>query len=59
MGVILDRRIEQLIREVESLLVLVGAINVSLTALEGRVKELENGDRQRPPARSYRRSTVE
>ena len=42
MGFARERQIDQFIREVDSLMTLVQAINTSLTALEGRVRTLEN-----------------
>ena len=43
MGLIRDRQIDRCISEVDALMTLLQAVNVSLTALEERVKALENG----------------
>jgi hypothetical protein len=55
MGLIRDRQIDRCIHEVDALMTLLQAVNVSLTALEERVKALENGDRHRSAPSSDRR----
>lgn len=55
MGVALNRQIDKAIREVDILVDLVAALSKSLTALEGRLKVLEDGNRQRSIDAGHRR----
>ena len=59
MGIVRERQIDKAIAEVDALITLVAALNVSLTALEERVKALENGNRHRGAAGSDRRGSRE
>ena len=47
MGIVRERQIEKAINEVDALVTLLTAVNVSLAALEDRLKALEDDNRQR------------
>ena len=54
MGIVRERQIEKAINEVDALVTLLTAVNVSLAALEERVKALEDDHRQRSSASGNR-----
>ena len=54
MGIVRERQIEKAINEVDALVTLLTAVNVSLAALEERVKALEDDNRQRSSASGNR-----
>ena len=47
MGIVRERQIEKAINEVDALFILINAVNVRLTALEERMKALDDEHRQR------------
>ena len=59
MGFIRDKAIDRAVREVDALATLLQAVNVALTALEERVKALENADRLRQVTSGNRRGARE
>jgi hypothetical protein len=54
MGIVRERQIDKAISEVDALVTLLTAVNVSLAALEERVKALEDDHRQRSAASGNR-----
>ena len=59
MGIVRDRQIDRAINEVDALMTLLTAVNVSLAALEERVKALEDDHRQRSTPSGNRRGQRE